>query len=56
MDLLKRKQKLQENASKSIERCKHCTMQFKDKERLRTHQRIAHSGRGERKKDTSQPH
>jgi hypothetical protein len=30
--------------------CKHCKMQFEDKERLKVHSRKAHSGRGERKK------
>ena len=31
-------------------KCKHCEMGFENKERLKTHSRIAHTGRGERKK------
>ena len=32
-------------------KCKYCEMGFENKERLKTHSRIAHSGRGERKKN-----
>jgi hypothetical protein len=32
-------------------KCKYCEMDFENKERLKTHSRIAHSGRGERKKN-----
>ena len=32
-------------------KCKYCEMGFENKERLKTHSRIAHSGRGERKKE-----
>jgi hypothetical protein len=32
-------------------KCKHCEMSFENKERLKTHSRIAHTGRGERKKN-----
>lgn len=31
-------------------KCKHCEMGFENKERLKIHSRIAHTGRGERKK------
>lgn len=31
-------------------KCKHCEMDFENKERLKIHSRIAHTGRGERKK------
>ena len=31
-------------------KCKHREMGFENKERLKTHSRIAHTGRGERKK------
>jgi hypothetical protein len=31
-------------------KCKRCEMVFENKERLKTHSRIAHTGRGERKK------
>lgn len=34
-------------------KCKHCEMGFENKERLRIHSRIAHTGRGERKKKDS---
>jgi hypothetical protein len=30
---------------------KHCEMSFENKDRLKTHSRIAHTGRGERKKN-----
>jgi hypothetical protein len=32
-------------------KCKHCEMSFENKERLKIHSRIAHTGRGERKKN-----
>ena len=31
-------------------KCKHCEMDFENKETLKIHSRIAHTGRGERKK------
>jgi hypothetical protein len=31
-------------------KCKHCEMDFENKERLKIHSRIAHTGRGEKKK------
>jgi hypothetical protein len=31
-------------------KCKHCKMSFENKERLKVHSRIAHTGRGEKKK------
>ena len=39
-----------DNRDKSV-KCKHCKMSFENKERLKVHSRIAHSGRGERKKN-----
>ena len=38
------------NSSRSSVKCKHCDMRFEDKERLKIHDKKAHSGRGERKK------
>ena len=35
--------------------CKECGMKFTEQERLKKHRKIAHSGRGERKKPSS-PH
>ena len=43
-----------ENAGNRVHKegvkCKHCEMGFENKERLKIHSRIAHTGRGERKK------
>jgi hypothetical protein len=39
-----------DNKTTSV-KCKHCEMGFENKERLRKHSQIAHSGRGERKKN-----
>jgi len=39
-----------DNGGKSV-KCKYCKMGFENKERLKVHSRIAHSGRGERKKN-----
>lgn len=40
------------HSDKAIEiKCKHCEMSFENKDRLKTHSRIAHTGRGERKKN-----
>ena len=39
-----------DNRGKSV-KCKYCKMGFENKERLKVHSRIAHSGRGERKKE-----
>lgn len=39
-----------DNKGKSV-KCKYCKMGFENKERLKVHSRIAHSGRGERKKN-----
>ena len=55
MDLkfFKRNNKKEENkhSDKAIDiKCKHCEMSFENKDRLKTHSRIAHTGRGERKK------
>jgi hypothetical protein len=44
-----RKEK-ENNKNNRIVTCKHCEMQFEDKERLKVHSRKAHTGRGERKK------
>ena len=33
--------------------CKECGMKFTEQERLKKHRKIAHSGRGERKKPSS---
>jgi hypothetical protein len=40
-----------ETSSHSI-KCKKCGMSFEGKERLKVHDKKAHSGRGERKKKT----
>ena len=47
----KRKRKDGNNDNKATIKCKKCTMTFQDKERLDIHQKKAHSGRGERKKN-----
>ena len=39
-----------DNGGKSV-KCKYCKMVFENEERLKVHSRIAHSGRGERKKN-----
>jgi hypothetical protein len=39
-----------DNGGKSA-KCKYCKMDFENKERLKVHSRIVHSGRGERKKN-----
>ena len=31
-------------------KCKHCEMKFEDKDRLKIHNKKAHSGKGEKKK------
>jgi uncharacterized C2H2 Zn-finger protein len=49
--LFKRKRKDGSNDNKATIKCKKCTMTFQDKERLDIHQKKAHSGRGERKKN-----
>jgi hypothetical protein len=50
MFFLNRKEKAKDNNNKTIAKCKHCSMEFDDKERLSVHDKKAHSGRGERKK------
>lgn len=50
MFFLNRKEKARDNGNKTIAKCKHCAMEFDDKERLSVHDKKAHSGRGERKK------
>jgi hypothetical protein len=58
MRLFKRKQNEKENedndnnTSGSMVKCKHCNMRFENKERMKIHNKKAHSGRGERKKKT----
>ena len=48
------KKNKRENTGNRIDKegvkCKHCEMGFENKERLKIHSRIAHTGRGERKK------
>jgi hypothetical protein len=56
MDLkfFKRNKKNEDNkpSDKAIDiKCKHCEMSFENKDRLKTHSRIAHAGRGDRKKN-----
>jgi hypothetical protein len=56
MDLkfFKRKKKKEDNkhTGKAIDiKCKHCEMSFENKDRLKTHSRMAHTGRGKRKKN-----
>jgi uncharacterized C2H2 Zn-finger protein len=50
--LMRGKQKLntEKNTESSLLSCKKCGMEFTEKERLKKHRKIAHSGRGERKK------
>jgi hypothetical protein len=48
----KKKKEGSKHSDKAIDiKCKHCEMSFENKDRLKTHSRIAHSGRGERKKN-----
>jgi hypothetical protein len=54
--LFKRKRKNGTNDNKGTVKCKKCTMTFQDKERLDIHQKKAHSGRGERKKNKNIMH
>jgi uncharacterized C2H2 Zn-finger protein len=50
--LFKRKRKNGTNDdNKAAIKCKKCTMTFQDEKRLDIHQKKAHSGRGERKKN-----
>ena len=44
-----------ESGANSSFPCKECGMKFTEQERLKKHRKIAHSGRGERKKPSS-PH
>ena len=59
MRLFKRKENEKENDdndnnnSRTMVKCKHCNMRFVNKERMKIHNKKAHSGRGERKKKTS---
>jgi hypothetical protein len=50
MFFLNIKEKSKAKANKTIAKCKHCAMEFDDKERLSVHDKKAHSGRGESKK------
>jgi uncharacterized C2H2 Zn-finger protein len=50
--LMRGKQKLNTERSTELLSCKECGMKFTEKERLKKHRKIAHSGRGERKKPT----
>jgi uncharacterized C2H2 Zn-finger protein len=52
MRLFKRKEKEKDsnNNTSTLIKCKHCDMEFEDKERLKIHDKKAHSGKGERKK------
>lgn len=53
-NLLNRRQKLNtETGVASHFSCKECGMGFTEKERLKKHRKIAHSGRGERKKPSA---
>jgi uncharacterized C2H2 Zn-finger protein len=54
--LFKRKRKDGTNDNKGTIKCRKCTMTFQDKERLDIHQKKAHSGRGERKKNKNMMH
>jgi hypothetical protein len=50
-NLLSRKQKLNTETGAALYLpCKECGMEFTEKERLKKHRKVAHSGRGERKK------
>ena len=46
----KRKEEKDDNNNVRIVKCKECGMYFENKDRLKTHDKKAHSGRGERKK------
>lgn len=46
----RRNKKEKENDDNRPVKCKHCDMRFEDKQRFKVHSKIAHTGRGERKK------
>jgi uncharacterized C2H2 Zn-finger protein len=46
----RRNKKEEENDDNRPIKCKHCDMIFEDKQRFKVHSKIAHMGRGERKK------
>jgi hypothetical protein len=48
--LFKRRAKEEKVDNKNTVKCKECSMQFENKNRLNIHEKKAHSGRGERKK------
>ncbi len=52
-NFLSRKQNLNDQAGGLSIPCKECGMKFTEQERLKKHKKIAHSGRGERKKPAS---
>ena len=48
----KKKKEGNKHSDKAIDiKCKYCEMSFENKDRLKTHSKIAHTGRGERKKN-----
>ena len=52
-NFLSRKQNSNDQAGGLSIPCKECGMMFTEQERLKKHKKIAHSGRGERKKPSS---
>jgi uncharacterized Zn-finger protein len=52
-NFLSRKQNSNDQAGGLSIPCKECGMKFTEQERLKKHKKIAHSGRGERKKPSS---
>jgi uncharacterized C2H2 Zn-finger protein len=54
--LFKRKRKNGTDDDNTAIKCKKCTMTFQDEKRLDIHQKKAHSGRGERKKNKNMIH
>jgi hypothetical protein len=53
LGLLKFKEKFSKNKdNQEVFKCKECNMKFNAKERMEAHKKIAHSGKGEKKKQT----
>ena len=44
------KEKFAKNKGDNVTKCKECNMEFNTKDRMNAHKKIAHSGRGDKKK------
>jgi hypothetical protein len=50
LSLFNFKEKFSKNKEDEVTKCKECNMEFNTKERMNSHKKIAHSGRGDKKK------